>query len=228
MLIADVLADAAIDLSARDGSATTAIADAVEVLKAAVPFLLPVRIVTGHVPASNIVLEDANEPYCAILLRWFAVFVNKPTLEGADLVELICRVRDVCSDRISREFQRKRPPVHDLLRKRALDECYLCDEVMIRWLSCMDTKQLYRLAIQWDVRQLQQDDQPGVLEELGLTVDSMLDLPEEELIGLDLIARLERENQQHLSDFWEFLGNDPVGVEVHRLLNDALAATFDN
>lgn len=223
MLISDVLADAGFNLSAADRSPTIALDKAVEILKAAVPFLLPVRIVTGDLPARDIVLEDAKEPYSGVLLRWLAVFVKQPALEGADLTDFISLVRNVSSDRISRAFEQERPVPPTLARTRAQDECDICDAVMLRWLGNAEAKPLYELAIRWDLHCLQRADQPGVLEELGLTDESMFALSEEELIRLDLIARLEAENQRHLLEFREFIGSDPLGVDIHHLLNDAIA-----
>ncbi|MBN3804967.1 hypothetical protein GXB81_18195 [Paraburkholderia sp. Ac-20336] len=223
MLIADMLADAEFDLSVADRSVSIALDKSVDVLKSAVPFQLPVRIVTCDLPARDIVLEDARELYSGVLLRWLAVFAEKPVLEGADLKDFIYLVRNVSSDKISRAFEQKRPVPPGLLRKRIRDECDICDAVMLRWLGNAEVKPLYELAVRCDLHCLQRNDQMSVLEELGLTDESMFDLPEEELIRLDLIARLEAENQRHLLEFWEFLGNDLIGIDIHHLLNDATA-----
>jgi len=228
MLIADTLTNAGFDLSGADCPASIALDKAVEILKAAVPFQLPVRIVTGDLPACDIVLENAKEPYSGVLLRWLAAFAEKPALEGTDLKDFISLVRNVSSDRISRAFEQEQPVPPVLARTRAQDECDICDAVMLRWLGNAEAKPLYELAIRWELHCLQRNDQLTVLEELGLTDDTMFDLTEEELIRLDLIARLEDERQRHLSEFWEFLGNDPVGIDIHHLLNDAIDATFDN
>jgi len=223
MFITDMLADAGFDLSIAGRSVSIALDKAVEILKAAVPFQLPVRIVTGDLPACDIVLENAKEPYSGVLLRWLAAFAGKPALEGTDLKNFISLVRNVSSDRIARAFEQEQPMPPGLVRTRAQDECDICDGVMLQWLGNADAKPLYELAIRWDLHCLQRNDQPTVLEELGLTDDAMFDLTEEELIRLNLIPRLEDERQRHLSEFWEFLGSDPVGIDIHHLLNDALA-----
>ncbi|WP_429433755.1 hypothetical protein [Paraburkholderia sp. GAS33] len=228
MLIADMLADAGFDLPVADCPVSIALEKAVEVLKSAVPFQLPVRIVTGDLPVRNIVLEDAREPYSGVLLRWHAVFTKRPTLDGTDLKDFIAIVRDVSSNEIAHALEQKRPVISVLTRTRTQSECDICDAVMLRWLGSVEAKPLYELAIRWDLHCLQSNDQPTVLEELGLTDDTMFNLTEEELIRLDVIPRLEDERQRHLSEFWKFLGNDPDGGDIHRLLNDAIDATFDN
>jgi hypothetical protein len=225
MLIADMLTNAGFDLSVADCPVSIALHKSVEVLKSAVPFQLPVRIVTGDLPARDIVLEDAREPYSGLLLRWLADFAWKQVLEGTDLKEFISLVRNVSSDKISRAFEQERPVSPGLARTRAQDESNVCDAVMLRWLGNAEAKPLYELAIRWDLHCLQRNHQPSVLEELGLTDDTMFDLPEEEFIRLDLITRLEAENQRHLSEFWEFIGNDPIGIGLHQLLNDAIASS---
>jgi hypothetical protein len=226
-LIADLLAIAGFDLSAADGSETKSIVHAVEVLKAAVPFMLPVRIVTGHRPAIDIVRENASEQYAGTLLHWVRIFAANPNPDMGHLTTLICLVRRFLMEQIAIVWEERRPVVPGMRRKRANDECDLCDEIMIRWLGQADHIHVNALAIRWDRRSQQRDNNRSGLDELGLTDDALLALPEEEIIRLNQVERLEEESRRDSAECLEFFVSDPVCIELLRWLHDAIDATIN-
>jgi hypothetical protein len=221
--IANLLANAQRDLSVADDIASAALSQTVKLLKAAIPFLLPVRIVTGHLSPLEIAREDSEEPYTQILLEWFTGFTSNPRWEIDDLTDFISLVRHAVADQIAYFLEQRRSAVPLSLGKLRQIECDLCDEVMIHWLSVANFERLFELALRWSIHCLSNDG-PSVLDELGLTVRSIVDLPEEELVRLQLIERIEAENRQHLSDLWKFLRDDPEGVRLEQLVFDATKA----
>ncbi|WP_175728661.1 hypothetical protein [Burkholderia ambifaria] len=88
-LIADLLANAQRDLGMADNVASEALSQTVKLLKAALPFMLAVRIVTGHLSPREIAREASQEPYTQILLTWFTGFATNPNSEIDDLTGFI-------------------------------------------------------------------------------------------------------------------------------------------
>jgi hypothetical protein len=218
--IANLLTKAECDLSVADDTASEALSQTVKLLKAAIPFLLPVRIVTGHLSPLEIAREDSREPYTQILFEWFTEFASNPRWEIDDLTDFISLVRHAVADQIAYFLEQRCSAVPLSLRKLRQLECNLCDEVMIHWLSVANVERLFELALRWSTHRLS-NDRPSALDELGLTVRSIVDRPEEELVRLQLIERIEAENRQRLADLWKFLRDDPEGVRLEQLVFDA-------
>lgn len=221
--IADLLANTQRDLGVADDIAAGALTQTVMLLKAAIPFLLPVRIVTGHLPSLEIGYECADKPYANILLGWFAGFATHPKWEIDDLIDFVCVVRHTVSDQIEHFLKQKQTDVPQSLRKLAQIESDLCDDMMIRWLSVTNYVRLFHLAFRWDIHCLT-GDTPGVLDELGLTKDSMFDLPDSEIVRLQHVERIEAENRQHVADLWSFLRDDSEGVQLEQIVNSVTNA----
>lgn len=215
--IADLLTNTQRDLRVTDDIAAGALTETVKLLKAAIPFLLPVRIVTGHFSPLEIAREAADVPYTQIALKWFIEFATHPKWEVDDLTDFIGKARHVVSDQIEHFLKQKQSDVPPSLRKLAQLECDLCDGVMIRWLSVTNFVRLFDLAFRWDIHCLTNDTQ-GVLDELGLTKESMLDLPDSEIVRLQLVERIKAENRQHVADFETFLRDDSEGVKLEQIV----------
>ncbi|CAB3804278.1 hypothetical protein LMG28614_05996 [Paraburkholderia ultramafica] len=221
--IADLLANTQRDLDVAGDIAAGALTQTVKLLKAALPFLLPVRVVTGHLSPLDIVHEASGEPYTKILLTWFIGFAKNPKWEIDDLIDFIGMARRAVSDRIENFLKQKKCNVPRSLRKLAQTECDLCDDVMIRWLAVTNFVRLFDLAFRWGIHCLS-NDRLSVLDELGLTEETMFDLPDSEIVGLKLVERVEAENKQHLADLWTFLRDDPEGIKFEQLVFDATKA----
>jgi hypothetical protein len=218
--MATQLAETQRDLGATDDVASNALRQTVKLLKAGLPFMLPVLIVTGDRSPLEIADEDSSEPYARILLRWYADFILHPAWEIDEVSDFVSQVRSAIAGQIAIFFKQRPGAAPRSLRERGNTECDLCDEVVIRWLSTTNRVQLFELAILWDLHSLS-NKTPGVLEELGLTEDWMLDLPEPEIIKLELVERLAAENRQHLGDLWNFVCADPKGAELKQHVFDA-------
>lgn len=221
--IADLLANAQRDLGAADNIASEALSQTVKLLKAGIPFLLPVLIVTGDLSPLEIAREPSEEPYAQILLTWFIGFATNPNWEIDDLTDFIGLVRHTVADQIEHFLEQRQSNVPRSLRKRSQLECELCDDVMIRWLSVTNFVRLFDLAFRWDIHCLL-DERPGVLDELGLTEETMFDLPDSEIVRLQLVERIEAENKRHLDDLWRFLRGDPEGIKFQQFVFDATNA----
>lgn len=221
--IADLLTGKQSDLDLADDIAVQALNKTVTLLKAAVPFMLPVCIVTGHLAPLEIANESAEEPYTPILLAWFECFATNPKWEIDDLTDFISMLRNGVSYRVERFLAQRQSRGPLSRRKVAKTECDLCDEVMIQWLSVPGFVRLFELAFRWDIRSLS-NDKPDVLDELGLTEETMFDLPESEFVRLRLVERLQAENEQYLAEFWTFLHNDLEGIKIEQIVFDVTNA----
>ncbi|VBM56249.1 Uncharacterised protein [Burkholderia pseudomallei] len=222
-LIADLIANVSEEVSVSHEAAANALNKTVQLLKAGLPFMLPVRVVTGHLPPDAVKYEDAEQPYVGVLLRWYANFISHPACEIDDLTDFIAMVRHTVADQIEHFLEQRQSNAPRSLRKRNQLECDLCDDVMIRWLSITNFVPLFELAFRWDIHCLS-DDRPSVLDELGLTEELMFKLPESELVRLQLVERIEAENKRHLADLWKFLRDDPEGVRLEQLVFDTTKA----
>ncbi|WP_175728662.1 hypothetical protein [Burkholderia ambifaria] len=94
---------------------------------------------------------------------------------------------------------------------------------MTRWLSVTISVRLFELALRWG-NHCPSIDRPSVLDELGLTGESIFDLPDSEIVRLRLVERIEAENKRHLADLWKFLRDDPEGVGLVQIVFDATKA----
>jgi hypothetical protein len=218
--IATQLAQIQRDPGVSDDMASNALRQAVKLLKAAVPFMLPIPIVTGDRSPLDIAQEDSEEPYARILFAWYADLITHPAWEMDEVSHFVSEVRSAVNDQIASFLERRQGTIPLSLRKLTQTECDLCDDVMIRWLSLTNRVRLFELALLWDL-QSASNATPGVLEELGLTGDWMLELPESELIRLRVVERIEAENKQYLADLWNFICGDPRGVELKQHVFDA-------
>jgi hypothetical protein len=120
--IVQLLPSAAKQDTTTDDAARTALDQTVKLLKSAVPFQLPVRIVTGHLPPTEIIHHDSDERYVGVFLRWHADFISKPTWDIDDVTEFVSTVRNVVVvDQIADLFESKPKLIPNSLRKRVQD-----------------------------------------------------------------------------------------------------------
>ncbi|MFL9908278.1 hypothetical protein PQR75_01875 [Paraburkholderia fungorum] len=215
--IADLLGCARKGLGVTDVISSESLHHAVKLLIAALPFLLPVRIVTGHLSPAEIEREDSDQPYAGILLHWYAEFASNPALCIDSLTDFVGSVRCTVDDQITGFFERRLYPIAQSFRKRNQAECDLCDSVMLKWLSAVNSDQLAALAVRWDQHR-RSNSVPDILEELGLTKRSMMDLPETEFVRLGLAERLDAEYRDRHAELQKFLREDHIGNEVERLI----------
>jgi hypothetical protein len=214
--IADLLGSARKGLDVTDAISSESLHHAVKLLKAALPFMLPVRIVTGHLSPTEIEREDSDQPYAGILLHWYTEFASSPAPCIDSLREFVGTVRGTVDDHIAGFFEQWKNPIALSFRKRNQAECDLCDSVMLKWLSAANSNQLAALAVRWEQHR-KLDSVPDVLEELGLTKVSMMDLSETEFVRLGLVERLDAEYRDRHAELQKFLREDHIGNEVERL-----------
>jgi hypothetical protein len=218
--IATQLAEIQRDLGASDDVASNALRQTVKLLIAGLPFMLPVLIVTGDRSPPEIADEDSSEPYARILFRCYAEFILHPAWEIDKVTDFVSLVRSAIGAQIELFFKQNPGVAPRALREQHNTECDLCDDVMIRWLSAANRVQLFELALLWDLHSV--SNQPrDLLEELGLTEDWMLTLPEPEIARLELVERLAAESRQYLADFWSFVCADEKGAELKQHVFDA-------
>ncbi len=220
--IADLLQQIQHGISTRDNIASAALHQSVSLLKAALPFQLPIPILTGHVPPTAIGLEDSHEPYAGILVRWYSELASRPTHSINVVADVIVVIRGAVDAWLwnlpDGEHSTSQP-----LRKRKHAVSDLTDATMTNWLSAITLEQLSALATRWDSSG-RANNKPGVLEELGLTARSMLDLPDAELRRLKLLERFEAEERERSAELWRFLQADDIGRKIERLTAEAAAA----
>ena len=94
---------------------------------------------------------------------------------------------------------------------------------MTKWLLTITLVQLSALATRWDSGG-RANNKPGVLEELGLTVRSMLDIPNAEFVRLKLLERFEAEERERSTELRRFLQADDIGRKIERLTAEVAAA----
>jgi hypothetical protein len=193
----------------------------VALLKAAVPFRLPIPILTGNVPPTAIGLEDSHEPYAGILVRWYSELLSHPV--RIDVVAEVIVVIRGAVDAWFWHFLEAQGSIPLLLRKRNYAVSDLTDATMTNWLSSITLAQLFALANRWDGSR-RANNKPGVLEELGLTARSMLDLPDAELVRLNLLERIDTEERERSAELWRFLGADDIGKHVERFAAEIAVA----
>jgi hypothetical protein len=217
--IATQLAQIRRDLGVADDIASNALRQTVKLLIAGLPFMLPVLIVTGDRSPLEIADENAEEPYTGVLLYWYANFISHPAWDIDEVTDFVGAARNAIDDQIALFFKQQPGVAPRSRRERDQIECDLCDDVMIRWLSATNRVQLFELALLWELHSLS-NKKPGVLEDLGLTEDWMHDLPEPEIIKLELVERLAAENRQYLADLWNFICDDPKGADLKQHVFD--------
>jgi hypothetical protein len=216
--IADLLGSARKGLDVTDAILSESLHHAVKLLKAALPFMLPVRIVTGHLSPTEIEHEDSDQPYAGILLHWYAEFASNRASCIDNLRDFVGTVRDTVDGQIADFFDQWKNPIALSFRNRNQAECDLCDSVMLKWLSVANSNQLAALAVRWDQHR-RLDSVPDVLKELGLTKVSMMDLSETEFVRLGLVERLDAEYRDRHAELQKFLREDHIGNEVEQLVS---------
>lgn len=83
----------------------------------------------------------------------------------------------------------------------------------MKWLSAITLVQLSALTTRWhDSRRA--DNKLGVLEELGLTPRSLLNVPDADAVRLRLLERLEAEEKERSTKLWRFLQANEIGRDV--------------
>jgi len=221
--IADLLEYARDAIGAHDEVTSVALRQSVALLRAALPFQLPIPILTGRRPDAEIEREDSREPYAGILVRWYRELLTPPIHRIDIVVDVLGQIRSAVGtwfwnlverqDRIAPPFRKRNHAVSDLT-----------DAAMMKWLSAITLAQLSALATRWDDSR-RANNKPGALEELGLTERSMLDVPDADMVALGLLERWEAEERERNVELWLFMRADDIGRNVERIVAE-VAATF--
>ena len=129
-------------------------------------------------------LEDSHEPYVGILVRWYSQLLTHPIHHIEIVADAVGAMRSAVDTWFWNSLEgMDSPPL--TLRKRTHTISDLTDATMTKWLLTITLVQLSALATRWDSGG-RANNKPGVLEELGLTVRSMLDIPNAEFVRLKL------------------------------------------
>lgn len=220
--IADLLDHARIAIGAHHEVAPVALRQSVALLRAALPFQLPIPILTGSSPDVEIEREDSREPYAGILVRWYSELLTHPVCRIEVVMDVLGEIRSAVDtwfwnlverqDRIAPPFRKRNHAVSDLT-----------DAAMMKWLSAITLAQLSALATRWDDSR-RANNKPGVLKELGLTPRSMLTLSDADMVTLGLLERLETEEKERSAELWRFLQADDIGRNVEHIVPEVGAA----
>lgn len=222
--IADRLTPIRRHLGVTDNADSAALDQVVKLLKAALPFLLPVGIVTGHQPPGDIAQEAADQPFIDVLVHWYGDFLRNPTWEIDDLTDFISFIRNVMGSHFSSFLEQQQSVIPISLRRRFNTENDLCEQVFIRWLTVSNYVRLREIALLWTLRFLSSDAPQDVLEAHGLNIDTFFELPESEIAKLGLIEKLAAEERQRHEQLWQFLCDEPTCGDLMQIVHDTKAA----
>jgi hypothetical protein len=89
----------------------------------------------------------------------------------------------------------------------------LTEIAMVEILKSLPLKLLCDMAIRWS-DYCSQYPPADLLEQLGLTPRTVVELSDERLIELDLIDRLEAERVDGINVFWQFLQSEKIGLAI--------------
>lgn len=221
--IADLLEHARDVAGRHDEVASMALRQSVTLLRAALPFQLPIPILTGRCPDTKIECEDSREPYAGILARWYSELLSHSIHHIEIMVDTVGAIRGAVDARFWNHLEGM-DSLPLTLRKRTHAVSDLTDVAMTKWLSAITLAELSALATRWSGSR-RANDKPSVLEELGLTQHSMLDLPDADVVRLGLLERLEAEERERSAELCPFMRTDDIGRNLERIIAE-VAATF--
>lgn len=176
-------------------------------------FLLSIPLMTKPIGPDVLDIEALQPAHARVLRRWLA---EAPGIEHASLDCLREFLSNLNSWAIfvTDEAATTWPGSKNTPHRKMMNLCHdVKERAVAAALQGVPLLQLTKLASRW-LAEKTQNTVPDVLESLGLTADTLVELPESELHRLNLIARLEEEDRAHLAKFGRFLEEDGVGRQL--------------
>ncbi|SAL05555.1 Putative molybdenum carrier [Caballeronia calidae] len=214
------------DLIRDGGTAIDALASLalVDLLKSV--FLLSIPLMTRELGAALLGTEKLQPAHARVLRRWLADARDLQPILFDQLREFL-RELDLWAIAATDDAAKAWPASQTTQQRTMMNLCHDAKErAVAAALLALPLEELVRLSILW-IAEKNANRAPGVLESLGLTADTLVELPESELARLNLIERLEEEAREERAAFGRFLKSDPAGERLSSVFFETVLIDFE-
>ncbi|MFL9913997.1 putative molybdenum carrier protein [Paraburkholderia fungorum] len=189
-------------------------------------FLLSIPLMTRELGAALLDTEKLQPAHARVLRRWLADARDVGHI-SFDQLRGFLRELDSWAIAATDDAAKAWPASQTTGQRTMMNLCHDAKErAVAAALLALPLEELMRLSILW-IAEKNANRAQGVLESLGLTADTLVELPESELARLNLIERLEEEARAERGAFGRLLKSDPAGERLSSVFFETVLIDFE-